>query len=359
MMIFKEFVSLKSIRKKIIVLSKVFGILLILSYIFSLKLPFNSDIIFLIWTVFLIILILFIDFLLAKFISQPISKICDSADKMSNLDFSTPCSLKSNDEFGKISKSLNKMASNLQNSISKLEEMNYKLEKDIQRERILLDERKELVDNLSHEMKTPLGVIRAYAEGIQDIEDEERKSRYCDVIISETERMNELINTLLDLSALEKGATFLNITEFDFVELVETIAGRLLIDAPDVNFELQYVLPENSCIISSDKSRMEQVVGNLLMNAKKNVIPNGILKLSLIENVDNIYFSVFNQGNNISEEDFSKIWSKFYRNKNSKYSGSGLGLSIVAQVLSMQNIEYGVKNLNDGVEFYFIIQNKK
>lgn len=81
--------------------------------------------------------------------------------------------------------------------------------------------------------------------------------------------MNNLITTLLDLSALETGAVQLSPERFDFVELLETVAGRLLIDTPDVNFELQYELPDIKVFVHTDRLRMEQVLNNLIINAKK------------------------------------------------------------------------------------------
>ena len=166
------------------------------------------------------------------------------------------------------------MSENLQDTLEKLEKANIQLEKDVQQERKLLRERKELTDHLSHEMKTPIGVIRAYAEGIQDETDEEKRQKYSEIIISETERIGTLITTLLDLSALENGAVSLMPERFDFVEFVETIAGRLLIDMPETDFELQYKLPENKVFVYTDKQRMEQVLNNFIVNAKKNVSQN-------------------------------------------------------------------------------------
>ena len=204
-------------------------------------------------------------------------------------------------------------------------------------------------------MKTPLGIIRAYAEGLQDETDEAKKQKYAQVIVSEVERMNDLIVTLLDLSALESGAANLNISRFDFVELVETVAGRLLIDAPDTDFDLQYELPEQKVFVRTDRRRMEQVLDNLIVNAKKNIVPGGVLRLELTVDDGTLHFSIFNQGRPIPENDLPKIWAKFYRDSGAKYSGSGLGLSIVAQILSMQNLPYGAENQADGVRFYFSI----
>ena len=347
--------NVHSIRKKILLTSKVIGAVLIISYILSTKLPFSPNISLPIWTVFVVLLIFTVDFLMSCFISKPIAKLEQAAKRMADLDFSSPCDVMTNDEFGRLSKNLNVMAENLQKALIKLERANSQLEKDVEQKRILLAERKELTDSLSHEMKTPLGIIRAYAEGYQDEEDEIKKQRYAEIIISETERMNNLITTLLDLSALETGAVQLSPERFDFVELLETVAGRLLIDTPDVNFELQYELPDIKVFVHTDRLRMEQVLNNLIINAKKNIQPGGILKLCLIDKNGELHFSIYNQGCLIPKENLKKIWEKFYRNNRSAYRGSGLGLAIVAQVLSMQKLNYGAKNLTDGVQFYFSI----
>ncbi len=351
----KEAFSLRTVRKKILMLSKLAGAVLIFSYIFSTGLPVSKDASFLIWLGFVFLLIIGIDFLMGRFITKPIDKLNASAKRMAGLDFSALCDLASTDEFGELSASLNTMAENLQQALARLEDANTRLERDVEKERLLLAERKELVDSLSHEMKTPLGIIRAYAEGLQDEADEAKKQKYAQVIVSEVERMNDLIVTLLDLSALESGAASLNISRFDFVELAETVAGRLLIDAPDTDFELQYELPEQKIFVRTDRRRMEQVLDNLIVNARKNVSPGGTLRMEVTAENGTLHFSVFNQGRPIPENDLLEIWTKFYRDSGAEYSGSGLGLSIVAQILSMQNLPYGAENQEDGVRFCFSI----
>lgn len=347
--------TLRTVRKKILAVSKLAGILLIFSYMVSTKLEINSDVSMAIWFAFVIAVVLAVDFLMGHFISDPISKLNQAARRMANLDFSAPCAISSNDEFGELAVSLNRMADNLKQALEKLEAANMGLERDVEQERRLLAQHKELADQISHEMKTPLGVIRAYAEGLQDEAEEAKKQRYSEIIIMETERMSELITTLLDLSALETGASRLVPERFDFVEFLETAAGRLLIDVPDACYELQYELPEHKVYVYTDRARMEQVLDNLIVNAKKNVEPDGILKLSLTEEEGMLNFTIYNQGPSIPRENLEKIWTKFYRDSNSKYKGSGLGLAITAQILSMQELDFGVKNCSQGVEFYFSI----
>ena len=365
----KELFSLRTVRQKIVMSSKLAGAVLIASYIFSTQMSDNTDVSFLIWLAFVIPLILAVDFLMGRFISDPVSKLNAAAGRMAKLDFSDSCAISSKDEFGELSDSLNQMSENLLHALAQLEAANTKLdasnsqleaaniqlEIDVEEKRRLLAERKELTDSLSHEMKTPIGVIRAYAEGILDETDEAKKQKYAGIIISETERMSELITTLLDLSALESGAASLVPEQFDFVELTETAAGRLLSDIPDAQFQLEYELPEQKIYVRSDRKRMEQVLDNLIINARNNVCPGGRLKLSLAAQGELLHFSIYNQGRNIPEESLSRIWTKFFRSQDAGYRGSGLGLSIVSQILSMQDLDHGVKNMPDGVLFYFSV----
>ncbi len=349
----KEQFYMHTVQKKIVFSLKIAGFLLVVSYAAAARLPVQRDISLLIWMGFVVFLVLTADYLLKCFITNPVSKICREAEKIAGLDFSSVCDIRSKDEFGDIAKYLNTMSENLQHAFEKLEKTNAMLENEVQKERRLLKERRELTDRLSHEMKTPLGIIRAYAEGLQDETGEDRKQKYSQIIISETERMSALITTLLDLSALESGAERLKSERFDFIELLETAAGRLLMDLPDADFKLCCKLPEQKLFVRSDKARMEQVLNNLIVNAKKNVSPGGIIRLSVTGQDGMLRFSISNQGACIPKEKLPKVFEKFYRDEHAGYSGSGLGLAIAAQVLSMQNFEYGVKNVSDGVMFFF------
>ena len=335
----KAWLSLRTVRKKIVMLSKLAGIVLVAAYLLSTALPLSERVSFWLWLGLALLVVLGMDAFLGRFISKPLSHLNASAKRMAGLDFSTPCAVSSQDEFGELSHSLNTMADKLQTALARLEQS--------------LAERKELVDSLSHEMKTPLGIIRAYAEGLQEETDPAKQQKYAQVIVSEVERMNGLIVTLLDLSALESGATALNLSRFDFVELVETVAGRLLLDTPDANFTLEYQLPAHKVFVETDRRRMEQVLDNLILNARKNVCPGGVLRLALTEGDGALHFSIFNQGRPVPETELPKLWDKFYRDSSAPYRGSGLGLSIVAQILSMQQRPYGAEALADGMRFYF------
>ena len=138
------------IRKKILLASKLMGAILVLSYVFFTGLPLNADVSFIIWLVFVAALICVIDLWMAKFITKPVSELNDAARSMADLDFSRFCGVTGHDEFGELSCSLNLMAESLQEAFSKLENVNRKLEQDVEQKKHLLAERKELADNLSH-----------------------------------------------------------------------------------------------------------------------------------------------------------------------------------------------------------------
>lgn len=342
-----------AVQKKVLMLSKLMGGAIVLFYLLTEELPIRQGAGFWIWFALLVGVILAVDYILGKLISDPLRRINGTAKQMAALDFTATCDVTSRDEFGELSQSLNIMFSNLRSALEELEAANAQLEKDVEKERVLLEQRKELADSLSHEMKTPLGLIRAYAESLNDEPDPEKQQQYITAILDATERMDGLIVSLLDLSALEAGAAELNEERFDFVELAETVAGRLLIDAPGTNYVFHYEIPEDKVFVLADKRRMEQVLGNLIENAKKYVLPGGEIRLKIQRENDRIQFSIFNQSPPIDEQELSKIWSKFYRGSDQRNKGSGLGLAIVSQILSMYQAPHGVHNLKDGIEFYF------
>ncbi|WP_440895435.1 sensor histidine kinase [Amphibacillus sp. Q70] len=347
--------SLITIRGKVMLLSKFLGVSFVGVFLAGVKGMGNPWI----WYALLIVMIMIFDIVLSKIITNPLIIINDTAREIAQLNFTVECDLNTRDELGELSKNLNKLASNLQDALSNLEAAKHRLETDVKQKKLLLAQRKELTDTLSHEMKTPLSVIRAYTEGLMDDVREEKRQEYLNVILSETNRMNDMVVALLDLSALEAGAVTLNPEHFDFVEWVETVAGRLLIDQPTEDFYLSYDLPEESVFVTVDKKRMEQVLSNLISNAKNHVSKHGIIRLSVIVSSHSVEFRLFNQGDPIREEAFPRIWEKFYRGIGTKKkAGTGLGLSIVAQILTMEKIKYRIYNKNDGVEFSFIIKHK-
>ncbi len=346
--------TLKTLNKKIFFISKLIALSIIGIHFISILFVKDSKIGIVTVILFLTVIMVGFDLLLHKIVVKPMETLTDISKKMSKLDFTQYSNLHTNDEFESLGNHMNLMADNLKRTLSDLEEANKKLEVEVEKGKILLNQRKELIDQLSHEMKTPLGVIQAYAEGIKDTNDEIKKERYIETVLGASKEITELINNLLDLSALESGSINLKKSEFDLVELIETSIGQLLIDIPEKNFEIKVRLPDEKVFVCLDKDRIKQVINNYIVNAKNHVHDNGVIEVRLDDSEDFIRFSVYNSGDKIDDEEGKYIWNKFYK-KRSENKGTGLGLTIVSQLLKLEGIEYGYSNKEKGVEFYFII----
>ena len=320
--------SIYPINKKIFLLSKIVIGACMLAYIIASAFSgWISDLVFLF---LLIMLILGWDMVLARVVSSPIHEISKAAQRMADLDFSQPCKLNTKDELQTLGENLNTTSVNLQHALA---------------------QRKELTDTLSHELKTPLGVIRAYAEGLKDAVPE-KQTVYSQVIVEETEKMAGMINALLDLSSLEAGASTMKMEKFDFVELVETVAGREYVDTPSEPFQLSYSLPNELVYVVADPKRLRQILHNFMGNAKKFVFENGNIHIEVGVLGSFVRFSIYNDGPHLTDD----VWAKFHRDKSEvNRNGSGLGLAISAQILSMHKAEYGMHNKENGAEFYFVL----
>ena len=219
--------------------------------------------------------------------------------------------------------------------------------------------RKEFLSNDSHELKTPIALIQGYAEGLQDnINDDDVESRnfYCDVIIDEAHKMNNMVKKLLSLNEIEFGSNKLNLERFDIVDLVRTVTSsmELIAKAADVNIVFN---EHESVYVWADESMIEEVITNYLSNAIHYAQGQKFVDISFKEKSDNkVRISVFNTGSNIAEADLENIWVKFYKvdkARTREYGGNGIGLSIVKAIMDQHNEKYGVQNHTAGVEFWF------
>ena len=204
--------------------------------------------------------------------TKPILELNDIAQRMSKLDFSKKYQVKSDDEVGQLGRSINSLSDQLDQAILNLTEANKKLIEDIEQERKIDKMRKEFINSVSHELKTPLALIQGYAEGLKlNInEDEETKNYYCDVIIDETDKMNRLVKDLLNLSQIESGNFQLEKTAFDLSSMIRTVLDKYQPLLEENGIKLECELPENQTVFA-DAERIEQVLVNYLINAVNHV----------------------------------------------------------------------------------------
>ncbi|WP_265938388.1 sensor histidine kinase [Bacillus thuringiensis] len=308
--------------------------------------------------VFLVIILL--SFYYSKIIVKPLIKINRVTKKMANFDFSEKLPVTADDEIGGLSGSINTLSVNLKDRIDRLNVANTKLQQDIERERQLEKTRKEFISGVSHELKTPLSVIRSFAEGIKDGVSKDT-SYYTDVILEETENMNRLIVEMLELAKLESGTYKLDMTTFSIGELTQQVYTKLLFSMEEKHLQV-YVDADPSILVKANRSRIEQVVVNLLSNAIRYTPDGEKIQVSIIEAEDTVKVEIENTGNPIPEESLEKIWDRFYRldaSRSRHTGGTGLGLSIVKNILDLHHAEYGVYNTTNSVVFYFNLQKVK
>ncbi|HAN20092.1 MAG: hypothetical protein A2Y15_05360 [Clostridiales bacterium GWF2_36_10] len=217
--------------------------------------------------------------------------------------------------------------------------------------------RKDLTNAIAYELKTPLGIIRSYSEGLKENINIDKKDYYLDVIVDETEKMDKMVIEMLNLSKLEANAYELKLETFSLVELTqkEIDKHKSLYNHKGLNIIFNY---DNNHEVKADKKGFEYVISNFISNALKHT-PNEMNIIINIENSNNkIVFSIENQGDKISEEKLPRIWDSFYKaveSRERKDGGTGLGLTIAKNYLVLHKAQYGCENTENGVKFWFKI----
>lgn len=299
--------------------------------------------------------------------SEPIEELEDIAKKMANLDFSKKYRLsENNDEFDNLGKSINKMSDKLENTIKQLRNTNLELEKDIEEKSKIDEMRKSFISDVSHELKTPIALIQGYSEGlIENINsDEESRKFYAEVILDEAEKMDKLVKQLLELMKLEYGKNNFNNANFDIVELEKEIVRKSKVMIQKENIEVEF--DESKKIdVYADEFYIDQVLTNYITNAIKYCdVINNSKKIKITNSIidDKVRISIFNTSKGLSEEELVRIWNRFYKideSRNRDNGGTGIGLSLVKAIMNNYGNEFGAKNIDDGIEFYFDLDLKK
>lgn len=295
--------------------------------------------------------------LVSRRYTKPIHEMANIARRMSELDFEAKYYVRNKDEIGELGSSINILSDKLQNTISELKSANNELELDIQKKTELDEIRKEFLSNVSHELKTPISLIQGYAEGlIENVhDDEENRNFYCEVIIDEANKMNQMVKRLLTLNELEFGSNQVNFERFDIVQIIKSVllSNEIIIRQREVSVRFD---EEEPIYVWADEYLIQQVVSNYISNALNYVSDANIIEIKLIRRENVLRVAVFNTGENIPEEELDKLWIKFYKvdkARTREYGGNGIGLSIVKAVMNSHNKECGVINHSSGVEFWF------
>lgn len=218
--------------------------------------------------------------------------------------------------------------------------------------------RRELLANVSHDLKTPLTMIKAYAEMVRDVtyKDDTKRTKDLNIIIEETDRLNVLVNDILELSKIQSGTQKLTIEQFDLEKFVKNIIKRYDIMSENKKYKFKVSINKN-IIVSADRKRIEQVMYNLINNAINYTGDDKKIIISALELENTVRIEVKDTGKGIDKEELENIWDKYYKidkTHSREQVGSGVGLSIVKNILINHNCNYGVESIKgNGTTFYF------
>lgn len=291
-------------------------------------------------TLIVIVLACFISYFLSNKITEPITKITKKAKELGegnyNIEFDSSDVL----EIDELANTLNHVSKDL----SKIDTL-----------------RRDLMANVSHDLKTPLTMIRAYAECVRDIsyKDKEKREKDLNVIIEETERLNVLVNDILDLSKMQANADELSLEKFDLCEVIKEVMTRYEILKTTEDYKFIIEIPDKA-EVNADKKKITQVIYNLINNAINYTGGDKKVIIRLKNTRKEYIFEVEDTGKGIKKDEIPYIWDKYYK-KDKKHQrnvvSTGIGLSIVKEILTKHKFDYGVKStLKKGSTFYFKIR---
>ena len=290
-------------------------------------------------TVCLLMLSLLLSYIMSRRITRPIVDTNEAAKALSQGRFEPPRRRAVYREIGELNETLSKAACDL----SRVDQL-----------------QKELIANISHDLRTPLTMIGGYAEVMRDIPGENTPENM-QVVIDETKRLSTLVSAVMDYSRLQSGGQELSLGTYDLTGSVREVLKRYCKLTEQDGYEIVFEADENVEVIA-DETKITQVVYNLINNAI--MYTGGDKKVLVRQTVENgmAMISVIDTGSGIPPEEIPEIWNRYYRAKSHRRAaiGTGLGLAIVKSILDMHHLPYGVESkLKDGSRFWFSVPVKK
>ena len=301
--------------------------------------------------------------LLAGKITRPILELARISQRMTELNFEEKYKGRSGSEIGVLGANINRMSESLEKTIGDLKGANIELQKDVKAREEADQRRQEFLGAVSHELKTPIALIQGYAEGLKEgiSDDKESRDYYCDVIIDETGKMNNLVLRLISLNQVESGAEMTKMERFELGSMIDSCLQAYELKLKTSGIRLFFEKPEEEIYVWADESGIEEVFRNYFTNAINYCSGEKEIHVKIGRREASVRVEVFNTGEPIPEESIDRLWDKFYKvdkARTREYGGSGLGLSIVKAIMENMNGAYGVINYDDGVGFWFEMENK-
>ncbi len=282
--------------------------------------------------------------LFSRWFTKPLTQLSAAANKMAEGNYNVHVPVARNDELGMLSEDFNHMAGEVKRSAQ------------LQRD---------LLANVSHDLRTPLTLIKGYAETVRDITGAEKAKRdeQLNIIIDETDRLSALVNSVMELSKVSSGAEKCEPVRFDIAQLCDEVADRYTAVCAQNGWKLALDIPADQPLyVWADPAMIERALHNLLGNAMHHIGPDGVFVLrAKDEGGGSVRLEVEDHGAGISPEDLPHLFDRYYRSRSDAGKvGTGLGLSITKAIFQQHGARFGVEStLGKGSAFWFILQDKK
>jgi two-component system, OmpR family, sensor histidine kinase VanS len=304
-------------------------------------------------TILSLIILLFVVLKISNRFTKPIRQIQQTVGQIAGLNFEDRCSIKTGDELQSLGEDVNLLANELESALDELTKKNEQLEKDIEAQ-------KKFIANASHELRTPLSLIKGYSDemGTGYMDSLEKNKEYSKIIADEAGKMNRLLSEMLELSRMQSGQAKLKNEKLGVAEQIKSFVDKYdgFIEKNGLNISLDL---DEKAVGYFDAVRFEQVLANYISNAARYGDEDMQVKITAQEQKSSIRISVFNSGRHIPEDKVESIWDGFYKMDDSRtrvHDSYGLGLSIVKAIQAAAGCDYGTKNTEGGVEFWFDVR---
>lgn len=291
----------------------------------------------------------------SRIISKPLIQMNGVALKIAHQDFSSRVNVTTDDEVGMLGGSINEISINLEQKIQTINQMNDRLRQDYERQLALQERHKQLSAAFSHEMKTPLTILRGYIDGMQSGLNPEKHAEHCEIALRELDSASSLISQMLEIARMESPYFAPKMKVVDLWMIFFQVYDELKQTIDKKGMQMEYYM-EDEANTRANAELMEKVISNVLTNALKYSPRGSRISIRISSDCERHIFYIENENANIPEEQLEKVWLPFYRvekSNESAASGTGLGLMIVSEILQLHAFEYGIRNTGRGVEFHF------
>lgn len=286
----------------------------------------------------------------SRYFSEPLVQISEMSKKMITPDMSWKCEMNRTDEIGTLAKNLTDMSEQLHKNLAALKSTNEKLEEEMDKERKLERQKRDFFNTVSHELKTPITIIKGELQGmIYNVGDYQDHPQYLRHVLKTTNQMEYLVREILSMSKMEAEGFELNKENVHISNIVKKIIREMRGIAEDQDKKLIYDIQAN-VHYSGDYQLLKKAFTNIIGNA----IFHSPAKAEIVVQLHDHQLLVTNKKAHIEQEDLEQLFTPFYRvdqSHNSNTGGSGLGLYIVKTIFDRHGITYGIDNVEDGVQF--------